>query len=155
VESSGELEMLHFEILINATVEKVYRTMLDEIPYEEWTEVFSPGSHYKGSWEKGSKILFLGPDKNGEMGGMVSRIKENIPSKFVSIEHLGIVQNGKEVTTGKDIESWAGSLENYTFEQVNGNTLLSVDMHSNQEFKAYFLETWPKALNKLKAICED
>jgi len=34
------------------------------------------GSHYIGDWSKGSKILFLGPNENGEMGGMVSRIKK-------------------------------------------------------------------------------
>ena len=154
VESYAKLETLHFEISINANVEKVYNTMLDEKHFAEWTAAFNPTSHFKGSWEKGSKILFLGSGQDGNMGGMVSRIKENIPNKFVSIEHLGIVQDGKEITSGADIEGWAGALENYTFTEDNGKTLLLVDMDSNQEFKPYFLETWPKALNKLKAICE-
>lgn len=155
VEASGEMEKLHFEIEINAKAEKVYQVMLDKEHYEEWTKEFNPTSQFKGSWEKGSKILFLGSDpKTGEVGGMVSRIKENIPAKFLSIEHLGIVQNGQEITSGKDVESWAGASENYTFNEVNGKTLLSIDADSNQEFKSYFLETWPKALNRLKAICE-
>lgn len=118
--------------------------MLDEKHFAEWTAAFNPTSHFKGSWEKGSKILFLGSGQDGNMGGMVSRIKE----------HLGIVQDGKEITSGPDIEGWAGALENYTFTEDNGKTLLLIDMDANQEFKPYFLETWPKALNKLKAICE-
>jgi hypothetical protein len=71
----------------------------------------------------------------------------------VSIEHRGIIKNGDEVRGGSDADSWKG-LENYTFTEVNGKTLLSVDMDSNEEFKTYFTDTWPKALKRLKAICE-
>lgn len=154
VESSGVGEAMHFEILINAPIEQVYNTMLDEKHYREWTAAFNASSHYKGSWDKGSKILFIGSDQNGEMGGMVSRIKENIPHKFVSIEHLGLYHNGKEITSGKEVEGWGGAFENYTFQEANGNTLLSIDMDTNEVFKAYFADTWPKALLKLKDICE-
>jgi len=153
-ETSDKMESLHFEISINASAEKVYNTLIDKKHYTEWTSAFNPTSYYKGSWEKGSKILFLGTDPNGNMGGMASKIKENIPNKFVSIEHLGIFKDGEELTTGEDVEGWAGALENYSFTQNNGTTLFSVDTDSNQEFKAYFIETWPIALNKLKDICE-
>ncbi|MEX2592617.1 MAG: SRPBCC domain-containing protein [Anditalea sp.] len=154
VESLDELETLQFETTIHAGVEKVYHTMLDEESYAQWTAIFSPGSHYKGSWDKGSKILFLGPEENGETSGMVSRIKENIPLELVSIEHLGMVQNGQEITSGPEVESWAGALENYIFSDENGTTVLKVSLDAGKEYKDYFLETWPKALEKLKAICE-
>lgn len=151
----SKMEILNFEIRINAPVEIVYSTMFDEKHYKEWTAEFNPTSHFKGSWNKGSKILFIGADKDGNKGGMVSRIKENIPNKFVSIEHLGILQGDKEITTGTDVEGWAGALENYAFKGENSKTHLLIDMDSNQEFKSYFQETWPKALKKLKAICEN
>jgi len=85
---------------------------------------------------------------------MVSKIRENIPNKFLSIEHLGTLKGEEEITSGPEVESWAGALENYTFKSNNGNTVVEVDMDSNQEFKSYFMDTWPKALKKLKAICE-
>ena len=155
VESFEETEKLHFQITIDAPVEKVYSAMLDEEPYKEWTAVFNPGSHFKGSWEKGSKILFLGPDeKTGEMGGMVARVKENIPNQFVSLQHLGLVLKGEEITEGPEVEGWAGAQENYTFREENGKTLLLVDMDTNEGFADFFKETWPKALEKLKDICE-
>jgi uncharacterized protein YndB with AHSA1/START domain len=155
VEGSGKMEVLHFEIYINASADKVYQKMLEKESYNQWTSVFAPDSHFSGSWEKGSKILFLGMGENGEMGGMVSRINENIPHKFISIEHLGLVHNGQEITTGKEIEGWAGAYENYTFKDQNGSTLLSIDMEVKQGFKELFLNTWPEALNKLKEICEE
>jgi uncharacterized protein YndB with AHSA1/START domain len=154
VEVSGKLETMHFEISINAKAENVYSTMLDEKKYKEWTSVFNPHSHFKGSWEKGSKILFLGTDENGNEGGMVSLIKENIPNKYVSIEHKGMIQKGEEIISGPEVDSWIGATENYSFTEDKGKTLLSVDIDLTDEFKSYFLDTWPKALNKLKAICE-
>ena len=153
-EAFGKLEKMYFEINIEASPEKVYKTMLDDKHYREWTSEFHPGSYYEGTWEKGSKILFLGPDDKGNVGGMVSRIKENIPNEFVSIEHMGVVHNEKETTSGPEVEGWAGAFENYTFTKNNGNTLVSVDTDINQEYKDMFLEMWPKALNKLKSICE-
>jgi uncharacterized protein YndB with AHSA1/START domain len=154
IEKSGHLELLHFEIVINSSAEIVYKTMLGKKTYSEWTSEFNPTSHFEGSWEKGSKIVFLGTDMEGKTGGMVSTIKENIQNRFLSIEHLGIIENGKEITSGPEVEGWAGMLENYTFAQAGRKTLLSVDIDSNQEFKSYFSETWPKALKKLKSICE-
>lgn len=154
VEKSNTMNSLHFEITMGAPVEKVYRIMLDEPTYKEWTAIFNPTSHFKGSWEKGSKIIFVGTDENGKMGGMVSRIRENIPNKFVSIEHMGIIQDDNEITSGAEVEGWAGALENYTFKEVNGKTLLSIDNDANAEFESYLLNTWPKALDKLKEMCE-
>ena len=154
VERSSKTEMLHFEISINASAEKVYKTMIDQNHYKEWTSEFNPTSHFKGSWEKGSKILFLGDAADGTLDGMVSRIKENIPNRFISIEHLGIVENGREVLCGPDVDVWAGARENYSFTEKDGSTLLSVDTDTTDKFKQYFLDTWPKALQKLKSICE-
>lgn len=153
-ERSLKTERIHFEILINARPEKVYSTMIDQKHYSEWTYEFNPTSHFKGSWDKGSKILFLGENPDGSQGGMVSRIKENIPNRYISIEHLGIVENGKEVLCGPDVDIWAGAEENYTFIEQDGKTLLSVDTDTTEKYKQYFVDTWPNALQKLKSMCE-
>lgn len=152
--SQQNSDALHFEILINATAEKVYHCTLDAKKYSEWTAAFNPTSHFEGSWAKGSKILFLGTDNDGNEGGMVSRIKENIPYKYVSIEHVGIIKDGKEIMSGPDVDIWSGSTENYTFKETNGKTLFVVDMEGAGEFKDFLVEAWPKALDLLKASCE-
>ncbi|MBI5857286.1 MAG: SRPBCC domain-containing protein [Sphingobacteriales bacterium] len=154
-EANERSGLLRFEISINAPVGKVYKTMLNDKTYREWTAEFNPTSYYKGSWDKGSKILFLGTDKDGKEAGMVSKIRENVPDKFVSIEHLGMLQDGQEITSGPAIDGWAGALENYTFRANSNSSILEIDMDSNEEFKAYFMDTWPKALKKLKDICEN
>lgn len=154
VESSNKTEKLHFEITINAPVEKVYNLMLDKNSYKQWTSEFDPSSFYKGTWEKGSKILFIGIGKDGKQQGMVSRIRENKPAEFVSIEHIGLLDGDTEITSGPTVEGWAGFLENYTFRKEGNQTRLEIDMDANNQFKSYFEQTWPKALQKLKTICE-
>jgi hypothetical protein len=149
------MQKLHFSILINAPKDKVWHSMLDDKPYREWTKAFNEGSYYKGSWEKGSKILFLGPDPNtGEEGGMVSRIAENKPYEFISIEHLGIVQNGVEDTTSEVARKWAPAFENYTFNDKDGATEVLVDIDVEDEHAQMFNEMWPEALRKLKELAE-
>jgi L-rhamnose mutarotase len=147
------MDKLHFKIEISAPKEKVWKTMLEDETYRKWTEAFGPGSYYKGNWNKGSKILFLAPGEKGEMG-MVSRIKENKKYEFISIEHLGIVQNGKEDVSSEAVKGWAGAHENYTFKKSNGSTEVLVDIDTNEEYKQMFQEMWPKALQKLKELSE-
>jgi len=149
------MDKLEFSIVIDAPKEKVWNTMLEDKTYRIWTEAFMPGSYYDGDWSKGSKILFLGPGNDGKVGGMVSRIKDNRLYEYVSIEHLGEVIDGVEDTTSDRVKDWAGALENYSFIDKDGKTELIVDMNINEEFKEMFEGMWPKALKKLKSLCEE
>ena len=148
------MDKLHFSIVIKAPKEKVWDTMLNQDSYRAWTEPFSPGSHYVGDWNQGSKILFLAPDEAGKMGGMVSRIKENRLHEHISIEHLGMVEDGKEDTSSEAVQAWAGVLENYTFKEKNGTTEVLVDMDTEDEYKQMMQDMWPKALQRLKELAE-
>jgi len=149
------MQTSHFEIEINAPVAKVWDTMLSEPTYRQWTAVFMPGSTFEGSWQEGELIRFLAPDENGKPGGMVARIKANRPHEFISIEHLGIVADGKDVTSGEEVEDWAGALENYTFEDMgNGKTKVKVDVDLGADYQEDMEKAWPQALNDLKRIAE-
>lgn len=151
------MKTLNYTIKINAPANKVYNIMLgldDKKTYEDWTALFNPTSTYEGSWEKGSKMMFVGTDEQGNKGGMIAEIAENIPNKFISIRHYGILENDQEILDGPKVESWAGSLENYTFNETNGVTTITVEVDTNEEYMDYFDETWPKALDKLKELSE-
>ncbi len=147
------MHKLHFSIVINAPKEKVWNTMLDDKTYRQWTEAFMPGSYYKGDWSKGSKMLFIGPGENGDMG-MVSRIKENQKYKFISIEHYGVIKDGKEDTSSDEVKACAGAHENYAFKEKDNSTEVLVDMDIVEEYKEMFESMWPKALKKLKGLAE-
>ncbi len=151
------MKKLVFNVKINAPLSKVYDKMLgvtDKSTYEKWTSLFNPTSTYEGNWNKGEKILFVGTDENGKKGGMVSEIIENIPNQFVSIRHYGILKDGREITTGEEVEKWTGGLENYSFDESNDITSVNIELDYVEEFGDYFRQTYPKALDKLKEICE-
>jgi len=152
------MERMQFSKVINAPAAKVYDTMIGKETFKQWTAVFNPssdveGGGVEGGWEKNSKILFIGTDKQGKREGMVGYIRENIPNQYVSIEYVGILDGDNEITEGPIAEDWQG-FENYTFEDHNGSTKVTVDIDVNDEMVAYFKETYPKALDKLKEICE-
>ena len=101
-----------------------------------------------------SKILFLGPGEDGKLEGMVSRIAENRPHEYISIEHVGLIQGGKEDTTSEAVKKWAPAFENYTFREKNGGTEVLVDMDVDEAHKKMFEDLWPKALQKLRELVE-
>ncbi len=148
---------IHFKISINAPVNLVFDKMLgltDKVTYEQWTAAFNPTSSYEGNWEQGQKMLFVGVDENGAKGGMISRIVAHEPNRFISIQHYGILKGDVELTEGEEVEEWAGGLENYTFEETNGTTIVRVDLDTAEDFLDYMNETYPLALAKLKKLCE-
>lgn len=151
------MKKLQFKVNIHAPATKVYDFMLginSKSTYEQWTSLFNPTSTYEGSWDKGNKMLFIGIDEKGEKGGMVSRIADNILNQFISIQHYGLLKSGKEITEGPDVEKWANGFENYSFEENNGITSLTVDLDITEDFLDYMNETYPNALGKLKELCE-
>lgn len=146
-----------YKININAPAGKVYNIMLgldNKETYEAWTALFNPTSTYEGSWDKGSKMMFIGSDEQGNKGGMIAKIAENMPNRFISIKHYGIIENNQEIIDGPKVEKWAGSMENYSFSEVDGLTTITVEVDTNEEYSSYFDETWPKALDRLKELLE-
>jgi hypothetical protein len=150
------MKKLQFKVDINAASSKVYDIMLgisNKSTYEQWTEIFNPTSTYEGDWSKGSKMLFIGTNE-GKLEGMVSEIVENIPNTFLSIRHYGLIKSNIEITEGPEVERWANGFENYTFDENNGITSVTVILDTTDEFLDYMNQTFPIALQKLKEICE-
>lgn len=148
------MQKLTYQISIKAPAEKVTAIMLGADTYKLWTVEFEPTSDFEGGWNKGDTIYFTAIGSDGKKCGMVSRIAEHVPNKFVSIEHYGILDNGIEITEGEKVEKWAGGHENYTFEEQNDITSVTVDIDVTDEHLSYFNQTYPKALEKLKDLCE-
>ena len=148
------MKKLEFRIEISSPVERVYSTMIDRDHFKEWVSIFSPNSSFEGSWNKGEKIVYMAPDENGALQGMISTIKENIPYKQIYIQPYGIVENGVEIIEGDMVEGLDQSFDKYLFNQKDKVTELKVEVAVYEELEDYFNETWPQALEKLKSICE-
>lgn len=148
------MKKLSYEINIEANTKKVFETLTDPDGFQKWTSVFSPTSRFEGNWKKGTEMRFISTGENGLINGMMSRIAENSAFEFISIEHYGMIQEGREITEGPDIESLAGCFENYRFVQEGKQTRLIAEIDSFDEFVDYFDEVFPKSLAILKELCE-
>jgi len=145
------MKKLNFTTKIDAPKEKVWNTLWNDTTYRAWTSAFAEGSYAEtDNWKEGSKVLFLGPTRDG----MVSMVAKNKPHEYMSFKHLGVVKQGVEDTESDQVKGWAGVLENYSLKEEGGKTTLSVEMDSTDDFADYFEKTWPEALNKLKQLAE-
>lgn len=143
------MKKVTYEVKIKCPKEKVFSMMLDEQHYREWTAVFAPGSRYEGKWEEGSHIKFLAEIKEGGTGGMTSLVERLIPNKLVRIKHLAMFDNEKQ-NNFEDSDFY----EIYHFTEDKKDTLVTVELDTEEEWAPYFDKTFPKALKKLKEICE-
>lgn len=146
---------MDFIIEINANRKKVWDVLFGEKTYPLWAAAFSEGSKVETDWQKGSKALFIDESNRG----MVSRIADNVPNEFMSIEHLGMYDQGVEDYDSEQVKRWAGAKENYSLTEVDGKTNLHIYMEideseSNKQMIVMFAEMWPRALAKVKELAE-
>ena len=146
---------MDFIIEINANRKKVWDVLFGEKTYPLWAAAFSEGSKVETDWQKGSKALFIDESNRG----MVSRIADNVPNEFMSIEHLGMYDQGVEDYDSEQVKRWAGAKENYSLTEVDGKTNLHIYMEideseSNKQMIDMFAEMWPRALAKVKELAE-
>ena len=142
------MERQKFKTTINASRQRVWDILWGEDTYPEWTSVFSEGSTVETDWKEGSKVLFL----DGKGAGMVSKIESKKTPEFMSFKHLGEVRDGVE-NVSPEVD-WYGSMENYSLKESNGKTTLEVEMDVTDEFKDFFMEKQPQALQKVKELAE-
>ena len=142
------MERHTFKTTINASRQKVWDILWGNDTYPKWTSVFSEGSKAETDWKEGSKVLFT----DGKGSGMVSKIESKKTPEYMSFKHLGEMKDGVEdISVDKD---WHGSLENYSLNEANGKTTLEVEMDIVDEYKDYFLDKFPQALQQVKELAE-
>jgi uncharacterized protein YndB with AHSA1/START domain len=139
------MEKMNFSVEINANKEKVWDALWTDANYREWTSVFHAGSYAKSDWKEGSKILFLSP----EGSGMHAIIEKKIPGKQMTFLHKGEIKDGVEQES-----KWGEARESYFLDEQNGKTTLRAELDTVEEYKKYFEDTFPKALEKVKEISE-
>lgn len=144
-------QRLHFTVCIDAPRQRVWDTLFDPQSYSEWTAPFCEGSSYEGSWESGTKMRFLTPSGDG----MVAEIAERRPGEFLSVRHLGEIRQGVEDTHSPQVRGWAPAYENFSLsERASGGTELRVDLDTTPAYAQFMQDTYPRALQRLQALCE-
>lgn len=141
-----------FQVSIKADRQTVWRTMLEKSSYEKWTTAFSPQSTYEGDWSEGSAMRFWDPGMGGGTKALVEKAK---PHELMRMRHVAMITaDGSEDAESPEAKKWVGALEQYRFSGSKGTTLLAVDIEAHADYAPMFSDSWPQALELLKAICE-
>ncbi|KQR91510.1 ATPase [Chryseobacterium sp. Leaf180] len=140
------MELLIFEIKIEAEPEKVWTVLWSDLSYRQWTSAHTNGSFYEGTLEQNSTVRFLDKDNNG----MYSTVLKNDPNKEMIFLHLGEIVNGGEVQM-----EWENATETYRLEETDDSTILRCEVNTSEEFKDFFEKNYPKALQIVKSLSEN
>jgi hypothetical protein len=139
-----------FNVIINASKEKIWQILWNDATYRKWTTPFTEGSYMESDWKVGGKTLFL----DGKGNGMVSTIDQIKENEILSFKHVGILKDRMEDLESEEAKKWAGAFETYTLEKVEENTKLSVELDMDETHKEYFMRVFPIALSLVKELSE-
>ncbi len=151
--SKSKIEIIH-TVQINATAEKIWKTLTDLETFKIWCSPFAPGVYFEGDWQVGSEIRFVCVN-NGSTEGMVSKILINEPGSHLLIEHVGVISQGIALYDGELVESWLPAAEEYKLEPMGDRFLFTIVTQVPIDYEKFFNTTWPKALTLLKEISEN
>jgi hypothetical protein len=149
------MKQITLSVTIDASVKTVWENITELNKYKAWAKAFSKESYFAGSWEKGSKILFLAPNKNNKLDGTISEIYANEKFKHIGIRHHGYIDDNVQDTSSDEVMAWAPSHEDYYFEELDKKkTKFSVKLEATEDSYDDYMEIWPLALDLLKENCE-
>lgn len=141
---------LAFSIDIAAPAARVWDCMFDPIAYRDWTSAFAEGSYFEGVWEAGRRLRFLDP----QGFGMEAVVDDCLPHQRLSLRLVGEIKDGRPVADSPLHQNPAR--ESYLFAAApGGGTRLAVQLQAwDDGFLAFLNDTWPVALQRLKALAE-
>ena len=135
------MKALEFSTEVNATPEKVWKTLWENDSYTIW----SSGNRFEGNWEQGSTMKFLDPKNNG----MYNEVEINNPEKELKMKHIGWIFDGELSPQG-----WEDSNISYQLEPNENSTKLNVKINALDEFVDFYNDYIPKISAKIKELSE-
>ncbi|MEN4760861.1 SRPBCC domain-containing protein [Chryseobacterium sp. C39-AII1] len=148
------METLSYEIVINASQQKVWDVLWNEQTYAQWTKFFNPASDsfMKTDWKVGGKTYFTNSD--GE--GMVSTIDSLEEPNQIIFKHLGMIdKEGNEDTESMEVKQWSGCFEKYILIDFDGKTKLHAEVQVEKEWQDHMNTGFTKGLGIVKDLAEN
>ena len=102
------MKEIQFSIEINASKERVWATLWEDITFRDWASIIDEGTYMKGVMEEGNEIQFI-----SSVGGygVTSLIEKLIPNEFVLFRHSA---DTKELGQQEREKEWTGGIESYS-----------------------------------------
>ena len=142
------MKEIQFSMEINASKERVWATLWEDVTFRDWANVIDEGTYMKGVMKEGNEIQFIS-SVNGY--GVTSLIEILNPNEFVMIRHSADTKESGQQEREKE---WTGGRESYSLTEINGVTTLIVKFDVPLEQEETFNIRFPRALERIKILAE-
>ena len=142
------MKTMEFKIEIDASRERVWKTLWEDTTFRDWSGVIDEGTYMKGELKEGNKVEFISL-VNGY--GVTSLVEKLQPEEFVAFRHRADTIESGQQTREKE---WTGGVESYHLADNNGKVILTVKTDVPKEQESLFNVRMPKALKRIKALAE-
>jgi hypothetical protein len=142
------MKEIQFSIDINASKERVWATLWDDITFRDWASIIDEGTYIKGVMKEGNEIQFISSINGYGVTSLIEKLNQN---EIVLFRHSA---DTKESGQQKHEKEWTGGAESYLLTENNGVTTLIVKTDVPQEQEETFNDSFPKALERIKTIAE-
>jgi hypothetical protein len=142
------MKQMQFSTEINASGETVWNTLWQDETFREWAGIIDPETYMVGDLKEGSTIQFI---SSASGYGVTSVVEKLILGKFLLLKHRTDTQeHGKQ----KRENEWSGGKESYSLAANDSTTTLTVAFDVPPELEEKFKISYPKALERVKALAE-
>ena len=142
------MKEFQYTIQINATKEKVWTTLWDDLTFRDWANIIDEGTYMKGEMIEGNRIQYIS-SVNGY--GVTSLIEKLIPNVFIQLRHCA---DTKESGAQEREKEWTGGTESYSLVEKNGVTTLIFITDFPEELEEILSVSFPKALERVRTLAE-
>ena len=143
------MKEIQFSIEINASKERVWTTLWEDITFRDWANNIDEGTYMKGEMKEGNVVEFIS-SVNGY--GVSSLIEKMIPNEYVFFKHYADTQESGQKEREKE---WSGLTESYSLTEINGITILVAKTDVPENLVEMFTTSIPKALSRIKTLAEN
>ena len=143
------MKTIQFSIEINASKEKVWKTLWEDATFRDWASIIDEGMYIEGEMKEGNEIQFMS-SVNGY--GVTSLVEAFKPNEFALFRHKA---DTKERGAQEREKEWTGGTESYSLTEKNGMTTVIVKTDVPFEQEETFNTRLPEALERLKTLAEE
>lgn len=143
------MPQLQFTTKIKATKQKVWETLWNDKTFRDWASIIDDGTYMEGEIIEGQIVRFISSVSGY---GVTSLVEKLVPYEFVLFKHMADTKDNGKNTREKE---WTGGTESYSLIEQDSFTTLTVKTEVPKELEKIFLESMPKALERIRELGEE
>lgn len=90
------MKEMRFQVEINATKQKVWKTLWQDKTFRQWAGIIDPGTYMLGELKENNEVQYISAE-NGY--GVTSLVEKVVPNEFLLLRHQADTKDSGETKT--------------------------------------------------------